>query len=155
VSCGSLGAPYRRIWDANKPKNSAEKTAIMLLHPHGIYHTTQSIKFNLYSQMTGITLSIQQSTNSSLEQAQTRDKRAPCGGFRMPVLQSEPAVNPEDLFERLAEVIGGDRRWYAMHTKPRQEKSLARTLHRAAIPFYLPLITRRTPMRGRVVVSYP
>ena len=41
------------------------------------------------------------------------------------------------------------RRWYAIYTKSRQEKSLARELLKYAIPFYLPLVKKTSVSRGR------
>jgi transcriptional antiterminator RfaH len=41
-----------------------------------------------------------------------------------------------------------------LHTRPRQEKSLARQLHQAHVPFYLPLVARRLLVRGRVLQSH-
>ena len=41
-----------------------------------------------------------------------------------------------------------------LHTRPRQEKSLARQLWRGGVPFYLPLTVRRGLIRGAVVESH-
>jgi len=46
------------------------------------------------------------------------------------------------------------RAWWVLHTRPRQEKCLARRLHRQRIPFYLPLYARRRRVRGSLVTSY-
>jgi len=70
----------------------------------------------------------------------------------MPMLPPEPNVYPAGLFAG-AEVTSG-RDWWVLHTKPRQEKALARELLSAAIPFYLPLLNRKTMLRGRVLDSY-
>ena len=70
----------------------------------------------------------------------------------MPVLAAEPNVFPLDLFDDAA--LATDRVWRVLHSKPRQEKSLARQLLSAEIPFYLPLIHRRSLRRGRVGESY-
>lgn len=43
--------------------------------------------------------------------------------------------------------------WWVLHTRPRQEKSLARDLHDCGAPFYLPLVRRRTLVRNRVMES--
>ena len=59
---------------------------------------------------------------------------------------------PRNLFE--AEVAHSpDRIWWVLHTRPRQEKSLARHLHTAQIPFYLPLTPRRLQVRNRTMTS--
>jgi transcriptional antiterminator RfaH len=49
--------------------------------------------------------------------------------------------------------MGSDRLW-VLHTRPRQEKSLARQLHGNRIPFYLPCISRRLRYRDRVMTSH-
>lgn len=72
----------------------------------------------------------------------------------MPILPAEPAVFPDDLFAGLDSRSMADREWWALHVKPRQEKSLARELHERRSPYYLPLIEQRTLVRGRVVPSF-
>jgi transcriptional antiterminator RfaH len=47
-----------------------------------------------------------------------------------------------------------DRNWWVMHTKPRQEKSLARDLLAREIPFYLPQVRKTSVVRGRNQTSY-
>lgn len=72
----------------------------------------------------------------------------------MPILSAEPDRFPADLFES-ADVgdwgFGAD--WWVLHTKPRQEKSLARHLHAAGVAFFLPTVNRRARIRGRVLTS--
>jgi len=46
------------------------------------------------------------------------------------------------------------RYWWVIHTKPRQEKSLARALYGGKVPFYLPLISRTRRVRGSRITSY-
>jgi transcriptional antiterminator RfaH len=70
----------------------------------------------------------------------------------MPILAPEPACFPENLFELPAD--GGDRRWLVIHTRPRQEKSLARDLLERSIAFYLPLQASRVRVRNQIVHSY-
>jgi transcriptional antiterminator RfaH len=83
----------------------------------------------------------------------------------MPLLPPEPNLFPPDLFaETPPGPPGGpnpptdtgatDRAWWVLHTKPRQEKSIARQLLQARVPFYLPVIPRRCPMRHRVLHSH-
>lgn len=72
----------------------------------------------------------------------------------MPILPAEPGLYPESLFDSEQAAQCGNRSWWVLHTKPRQEKSLARRLHEACVPFYLPLIHRRLRLRGRVLHSY-
>jgi transcriptional antiterminator RfaH len=69
----------------------------------------------------------------------------------MPILAAEPDRCPADLFERSADAPS--RSWRVLHSKPRQEKSLARYLHAAGLQYYLPLIARRNRIRGRIITS--
>jgi transcriptional antiterminator RfaH len=70
----------------------------------------------------------------------------------MPILEFEPCVFPEQL---LCDSLDTEvqRRWWAIYTKPRQEKSLARDLLACQVPFYLPLIPKRVIYRGRRIES--
>jgi transcription antitermination factor NusG len=72
----------------------------------------------------------------------------------MPLLPPDPDRFPADLFFGRGGESGADRVWRALHTKPRQEKSLARQLYAASIPYYLPLIRKRCLVHGRVAHSY-
>ncbi|MBY0525334.1 MAG: hypothetical protein K2R98_18145 [Gemmataceae bacterium] len=72
----------------------------------------------------------------------------------MPILSPEPDLFPAGLFEARAEIQTADRSWLVLHTKARQEKCLARQLYEGQVPFYLPLLGRRTRIRGRAVMSY-
>ncbi|MEN6450372.1 MAG: transcription termination/antitermination NusG family protein [Thermoguttaceae bacterium] len=66
----------------------------------------------------------------------------------MPILKEEPNLYPETLLD--AEPAGDSpRRWLALYTKARQEKSLARELLRYQVPFYLPLVPKTSISRGR------
>ena len=69
----------------------------------------------------------------------------------MPILAAEPQHFPHDLFDN--EPIP-ERSWCVLHTKPRQEKSLARQLHAAQVPFFLPLVPRRLYINGRRFTSH-
>jgi transcription antitermination factor NusG len=71
----------------------------------------------------------------------------------MPILSAEPQLHPEGLFEQKSLACAG-RRWWAVHTRPRQEKSLARQLHANDIPFFLPLISQRLRIRKRTITSH-
>lgn len=69
----------------------------------------------------------------------------------MPILPAEPDLYPRDLWENPATSDGGDpRKWWCLHTKPRQEKATARDLRAHRVPFYLPQVVHedRTP-QGR------
>jgi transcriptional antiterminator RfaH len=46
------------------------------------------------------------------------------------------------------------RSWWVLHTKPRQEKSLARQLRKGGVPFYLPVVARRCLVGSRVRHSH-
>ncbi len=72
----------------------------------------------------------------------------------MPFLPPEPNSFPLNLFAEDNAVLRAERRWWVLHTKPRQEKSLARQLLQAQVPFYLPLIERRSLIRGRIQHSH-
>src|ERR1043165_9526892 len=71
----------------------------------------------------------------------------------MPILTLEPHLFPSELFETEGQPPG-ERAWWVLHTKPRQEKSLARQLHAEKVPFYLPLTPHRLRSRNRMVTSY-
>jgi transcription antitermination factor NusG len=70
----------------------------------------------------------------------------------MPILAAEPSLFPIGLFETT--VTAPPERWWVLHTRPRQEKALARQLHRQSVGYFLPLITRRTKIRGKVVPAF-
>jgi len=72
----------------------------------------------------------------------------------MPILPAEPSVYPGQLFGDQAAPQMDGRLWHVLHTKPRQEKSLARQLRQSELPFFLPLIARRAMRRGRLQTSY-
>jgi transcriptional antiterminator RfaH len=78
----------------------------------------------------------------------------------MPMLPEEPSCYPANLFTNEPEPAGPPGAlepsplWWVLHTKPRQEKALARHLYRAGVPFYLPLVRRRSLVRGRVLCSH-
>lgn len=71
----------------------------------------------------------------------------------MPILGTEQSVFPDDLLEQPA-VEDRSRRWYALYTKARQEKALARELLRFQVPFYLPLVPKTSIRRGRRSTSH-
>ncbi len=80
-------------------------------------------------------------------------------GVFMPVCQQETSVFPSDLLqmpEALVEASPGEgqRRWWVLYTKSRQEKSLARDLLQYQIPFYLPLVKSNKVYRKWKVLTY-
>jgi transcription antitermination factor NusG len=72
----------------------------------------------------------------------------------MPLLPSEPNCFPGNLLADANLPQVGERSWWVLHTRPRQEKSLARQLLEARIPFYLPLISRRKRSQNRTLTSF-
>ncbi len=65
----------------------------------------------------------------------------------MPILPAEPDMYPDDLWDGAAGAADDGRRWYCLHTRPRQEKATARDLRARRVAFYLPQMIRedRTP----------
>jgi transcriptional antiterminator RfaH len=72
----------------------------------------------------------------------------------MPILPAEPDLYPPNLWQDDVLQSGQGGRWWCLHTKPRQEKAVARDLRARAVPFYLPQVVHedRTP-RGRKIRS--
>lgn len=70
----------------------------------------------------------------------------------MPILPREPDLFPSDLFTASIPPEGN---WWAMYTMSRREKELMRFLRAKEIPFYCPLVARksRSPS-GRVRTSH-
>lgn len=85
----------------------------------------------------------------------------------MPILKPEVQCFPANLFSELEETDSATpgldalappdvrevRSWWVMHTKARQEKSLARDLRALAIPYYLPTVPQTKVVRGRKQTS--
>jgi transcriptional antiterminator RfaH len=61
---------------------------------------------------------------------------------------------PDALFEQDSHWEMGPCRWWVIHTRPRQEKALARQFCRAETPFYLPLAARRKRFGRRIITSH-
>jgi len=72
----------------------------------------------------------------------------------MPILPAEPEIYPSTLWQEDDARDDRHGRWWCLHTKPRQEKTLARTLRMRAVTHYLPQIVyeSRTP-GGRTIRS--
>lgn len=68
------------------------------------------------------------------------------------ILAAQRDLNPEILFDGPPPADG--RLWWLAHTRPRQEKALARDLSAAGLSFYLPCTPQRTRVRNRVLTSY-
>ena len=71
----------------------------------------------------------------------------------MPILAPETDLYPENLFVDFPSPSDG-RSWWVLHTRPRQEKSLARLLLEHQVPFFLPLVPHKNHLRGRVITSH-
>jgi transcriptional antiterminator RfaH len=70
----------------------------------------------------------------------------------MPILAPEPSLFPETLLdEPLPDET--QRHWWAVYTRARQEKSLARQLRAMAVPHYLPLVPKVSLIGSRRVKS--
>jgi transcription antitermination factor NusG len=72
----------------------------------------------------------------------------------MPILAHEPDLYPEHLFDAWNGWSADASDWWVLHTRPRQEKALARDLCARGIPHYLPLLPRRFVSRGRLLTCY-
>src|SRR5688572_30382597 len=69
-----------------------------------------------------------------------------------------PAQFPADLLSQppVAQsdgAGGGESGWWLAHTLPRQEKVVATTLLSRRVAYYLPLVTRKSLVRGRTRVT--
>ncbi|MHB8973534.1 MAG: transcription termination/antitermination protein NusG [Pirellulaceae bacterium] len=73
----------------------------------------------------------------------------------MPILARETSVFPHCLFDDSAYELGNsDRLWWAIFTRSRHEKALARELERFEIPFFLPLVAKQNRIRNCIVEAY-
>jgi transcription antitermination factor NusG len=72
----------------------------------------------------------------------------------MPILPAEPDLYPLGLWDGVRAEDDNERRWWCLHTKPRQEKASARHLFGRRIAYYLPQVVQesRTP-GGRKIRS--
>jgi transcription antitermination factor NusG len=71
----------------------------------------------------------------------------------MPILPAEPDLHPTNLWDEGGSG-GPNACWWCLHTKPRQEKAVARALKLQDISYYLPQVVKvdRTP-QGRKIRS--
>lgn len=60
---------------------------------------------------------------------------------------------PDDLFDNPGIDKFGERIWWVLHVRPRQEKQLVVYLQSKRVPFYLPLVPRRWRLRKRLMTS--
>lgn len=68
----------------------------------------------------------------------------------MPILRKESDLFPEDLFD----IPTDEAPWEIVHVRSRQEKTVARILTEARMPFYLPQIEQKKRVNGRTFVSH-
>jgi transcription antitermination factor NusG len=76
----------------------------------------------------------------------------------MPILPPEPDCYPSDLWMDSTSIPSdGNRTWCCLHTKPRQEKAIARELRKAGVAYYLPQAKKegRTPQGRRIESIVP
>ena len=74
----------------------------------------------------------------------------------MPILPAEPDLFPVDLWQAhaVSEESATHRKWWCLHTKPRQEKAAARDLRVIKVPYYLPQVVHETHTpQGRKIRS--
>ena len=72
----------------------------------------------------------------------------------MPLLPPEPACFPENLLTDPTLLTARSGRWWAVYTKAKGEKALARHLRSRAVPHYLPLHRHSWRNKGRTFTSY-
>lgn len=70
----------------------------------------------------------------------------------MPLLPAEPCCFPENLFS--LPDPGGEEQWWILHTRPRTEKALARSLLTQEVPYFLPTHSQSQRVRGRLQTSH-
>lgn len=70
----------------------------------------------------------------------------------MPILKAETELFPATLLDELT-TIDTERKWWAVYTKSRQEKAVARQLKSMDVPFYLPLVPQISIIGTRRVKS--
>ena len=70
----------------------------------------------------------------------------------MPLLPAEPCCFPENLFS--VPDPGGEEQWWILHTRPRTEKALARSLLTQSVPHFLPTFEHSVRVRGRLQTSH-
>jgi transcriptional antiterminator RfaH len=66
----------------------------------------------------------------------------------MPILGREPEIFPQNLLDGYVDPTG-QRQWWVLYTKARQEKAVARSLFSGQTPFFLPLTSKDHVARGR------
>jgi len=72
----------------------------------------------------------------------------------MPILAPEPVRFPDGLLTDLDALADRSGRWWAVHTKARGEKALARHLFGRSVAYYLPLHRHTWKNNGRTFTSH-
>jgi transcriptional antiterminator RfaH len=75
-------------------------------------------------------------------------------GVVVPILAAEQSIFPLDLFRTLERPVD-DNSWWALHTRPRTEKALARRLLRREVSFFLPVYRQDNTGHRRPQASLP
>ena len=72
----------------------------------------------------------------------------------MPIVAAEPVMFPEGLLTEPDALADRHGRWWAVYTKSRAEKALARHLNLRSVPYYLPLYRNSWQKNGRTFTSH-
>jgi transcriptional antiterminator RfaH len=107
-------------------------------------------------------MSIQGSTVNPFDCQSGMDDGAGYTGLNVSVVRDQPRevpelfpvsllTNPEAVPVQDSHELGGQ--WWLAHTRPRQEKAVVAALWPRRVPYYLPLITRKSLSRGRTRVA--
>ena len=69
----------------------------------------------------------------------------------MPILGCESQLNPPNVLDSSAD---GESYWSVVHTLPRAEKALARSIFSTEIGYFLPCTQSRSLIRGKIQIAY-
>ena len=72
----------------------------------------------------------------------------------MPIVAAEPVMFPDGLLTEPDALADRTGRWWAVYTKSRAEKTLARHLYTRSVPYYLPLYRNTWQKSGRSFTSH-
>jgi transcription antitermination factor NusG len=72
----------------------------------------------------------------------------------MPIVAAEPVMYPEGLLTDADALADWRGQWWAVYTKSRAEKALARHLNVRSVPYYLPLCRNTWQKNGRTFTSH-
>jgi transcriptional antiterminator RfaH len=75
-------------------------------------------------------------------------------GAGVPILDAEPSQFPPDLFRTPNPARPDETGWYAIYSRSRGEKAIARHLHASGVTFYLPLERKEWKANGRKRTAY-